>query len=223
MIYAGFWRRFCAFIIDMLLVAIPVMLVFVPVAAAAMLSLGSTPGEISSVQASLLGIIVFSWQVATTVMMWLYFAYFESSAKQATPGKRILGMKVIGADGQRISFGRATARFFSKMISYFFLYIGFIMAGFTNRKQALHDMICETYVVKKEFTPGQELPPTKSHRMWLILVCIVWIAFLLLASLLYAELSISPTQAVAELIKLFDVKRAAERQVDIFHPENEKG
>ena len=106
---------------------------------------------------------MFSWQLITLVLMWLYFALWESGAKQSTWGKRLLGIKVIGADGGRISFGRATARFFCKFVSYVILYIGFIMAAFTNCKRTLHDMIAETYVVKKSFEQGQELPETKTH------------------------------------------------------------
>ena len=71
----------------------------------------------------------------------------ESSEKQATLGKMALGIKVTDGQGQRITFGRATGRFFAKIISRLPLCIGFIIAGFTARKQALHDMIADTLVV----------------------------------------------------------------------------
>jgi len=70
-----------------------------------------------------------------------------SSGWQATVGKRALGMVVTGLDGRRISFARATGRHFAKYISALILFIGFIMAAFTAKKQALHDMIAETLVI----------------------------------------------------------------------------
>jgi uncharacterized RDD family membrane protein YckC len=80
---------------------------------------------------------------------WLYFSLMESSAYQATLGKRLVGIMVTDLSGQRIGFGRATARFFAKYLSQLILYIGFFMAGFTQRKQALHDLIASTLVVRK--------------------------------------------------------------------------
>ena len=81
-------------------------------------------------------------------MQWLYFALLESSAKQGTLGKMALGIRVTDLDGNRISFGRATGRYFAKFISAIILYIGFIMAAFTAKKQALHDIIASTLVIK---------------------------------------------------------------------------
>jgi uncharacterized RDD family membrane protein YckC len=80
---------------------------------------------------------------------WLYFAYQESSPAQATIGKRALGIKVTDLEGNRISFGRATGRYFAKYLSAITLFIGFLLAAFTARKQALHDMIAGTLVVNR--------------------------------------------------------------------------
>ena len=71
------------------------------------------------------------------------------------------------------------------------------MAGFTNRKRALHDMIAETYVVKKDFQNGQELPQTKPLTLWLIIVCVVWVLLLLLGSWLSSRAALTPTQQAA--------------------------
>ena len=79
---------------------------------------------------------------------WLYEAFMLSSEWQATVGKRAMSIMVTGVDGSRISFARATGRHFAKYISAFILCIGFIIAAFTAKKQALHDMIAETVVVK---------------------------------------------------------------------------
>ena len=82
------------------------------------------------------------------VAQWLYFALMESSSKQATLGKMALGIRVTDVNGNRIGFGRATGRHFAKILSGLILGIGFLMAAFTEKKQALHDMIAGTLVVK---------------------------------------------------------------------------
>ena len=69
-----------------------------------------------------------------------YFVYFESSAKQATPGKSMMNIKVTDTNGNRLSVGKALVRNLMKIVSGIILYIGFIMAAFTQKKQALHDM-----------------------------------------------------------------------------------
>ena len=84
-----------------------------------------------------------------TAASWLYGALMESSPYQATLGKMALGMKVTDLYGNRISFARATGRHFAKYISMITLCIGFIMVGFTERKQGLHDMIAGTLVLKQ--------------------------------------------------------------------------
>jgi uncharacterized RDD family membrane protein YckC len=85
----------------------------------------------------------------SSVAKWLYFAYLESGEKQATWGKQALGIYVTDLAGQRVTFGRATGRFFAKIVTGLIpLGIGFIMAGFTERRQALHDMIASTLVLR---------------------------------------------------------------------------
>jgi uncharacterized RDD family membrane protein YckC len=83
------------------------------------------------------------------VLQWLYFAWMESSEHQATLGKMALGLIVTDLNDQRVSFGRATGRFFAKIITSYTFFIGYIMAGFTEKKQALHDMIASTLVLRK--------------------------------------------------------------------------
>jgi uncharacterized RDD family membrane protein YckC len=78
---------------------------------------------------------------------WLYKAAMESSKFQATLGKMALSLRVVDLQGNRISFVRATGRYFAKFISVIF-FVGYIMAGFTQRKQALHDLIAKTYVLR---------------------------------------------------------------------------
>ena len=199
MIYAGFFRRALALIVDTLIVMVPTLFIFGPVVAAQLVALGGADvNSLSTAQASLLGGTIFSWQLVFFALMWLYFAFFESGAKQSTWGKRLLGIKVVGAHGERISFARATGRFFAKFLSYIIFYIGFIMAAFTSQKRALHDVIAETYVVKKSYEEGQELPPTTPHILWLVIVCVLWMLLLFGGLLVSLRLSVTPTQLVAE-------------------------
>lgn len=85
----------------------------------------------------------------TILAIWLYYALFESSGMQATPGKMIMGMKVTDADGDQIGFGMATGRYLGKLIAGFLLGLPYITALFTSKKQAMHDLIAGTIVINK--------------------------------------------------------------------------
>jgi len=80
---------------------------------------------------------------------WLYEAFMMSSEWQPTVGKRVMSIVVTDIDGKRMSFARATGRHFAKYVSALLLGIGFIIAAFMSRRQALHDMIAETLVIKR--------------------------------------------------------------------------
>ena len=83
-------------------------------------------------------------------LYWLYFAGMESSERQATFGKAAMSLRVTDLEGRRLTFGHATGRFFAKIITGMIpLGIGYFMAGFTEKKQALHDMIAGTLVLRK--------------------------------------------------------------------------
>jgi uncharacterized RDD family membrane protein YckC len=129
--YAGFWRRFAAYIIDSILVSVVFWL--------AVLILGAIADDAGVIFAYILG----------TIGGLVYYAGMESSTSQATVGKIALGIQVTDLQGNRVSFGRALGRNLAKILSALILYIGFIMAAFTAKKQALHDMIAGTLVVKK--------------------------------------------------------------------------
>lgn len=83
------------------------------------------------------------------VVVWLYFALMESSENQATIGKAAVSIKVTDMHGNRIGFGKATGRYFGKILSTLILFIGFIMIGFNDKRQALHDQMAGTLVVMK--------------------------------------------------------------------------
>ncbi|MGH9775685.1 MAG: RDD family protein [Candidatus Acidiferrales bacterium] len=140
--YAGFWLRFVAYIIDGLALGVVggIIGVFVGIGLGASMA----NGDPSAMIAALGPIYLFA-----IVGGWLYFALCESSSWQATLGKKAMGLTVTDMNGRRISFGKATGRFFGKIISGMILYIGFIMAGFTEKKQALHDMLAGTLVMKR--------------------------------------------------------------------------
>jgi uncharacterized RDD family membrane protein YckC len=88
--------------------------------------------------------------IALIVVNWLYEALMTSSPRAATLGKMVLSLRIVRFDGAQLSFGRATARHFAKFIvtPAVPLFIGYIMAAFTNRKRALHDILADTLVIK---------------------------------------------------------------------------
>ncbi|HKZ16739.1 MAG TPA: RDD family protein [Geobacteraceae bacterium] len=137
--YAGFWRRFLAFLIDAFILA-TVSFLFT---ASFFLTVMSGPDS------KALGVTVLSNRIFSFLLHWLYFTLMESSSKQATLGKMAIGIIVTDYNGQRISLLRANGRYFGKFLSAFIFGIGFIMAGFTRKKQALHDMLAETLVVMR--------------------------------------------------------------------------
>lgn len=138
--YGGFWRRFVALLIDTVILWIPLG-IFVGVTHLYTIQHLSNGGHtVRSYQLSAGG------ELIGLVAGWLYFALQESSSRQATVGKRALNMKVTDNAGHRISFGRASGRYFAKIISGITLLIGYIIAAFTPRKRALHDMIASTLV-----------------------------------------------------------------------------
>lgn len=153
-VYAGFWWRFLAYIIDDLLIgavswifALPILAIF-GVSMYSFKEAGMNPDDAEML---ILPIILASSSIGMIAMVvqWLYFALMESSKHQGTLGKIVLKIKVTDVDGNRISFARATGRYFGKILSGMIMMIGYIMAGFTEKKQALHDMLASCYVIKE--------------------------------------------------------------------------
>jgi uncharacterized RDD family membrane protein YckC len=141
--YAGFWRRFVAYLIDYLIIG------------AGAFAVGFLIGIVAGVAgADVNGGWLVAIYVITIAGYYLYYAFMESSANQATVGKIALGLKVTDEEGNRISFGRALGRTVAKILSALILFMGFVMAGFTDRKQALHDKIAHTLVVKRSAAPA---------------------------------------------------------------------
>jgi uncharacterized RDD family membrane protein YckC len=154
--YAGFWLRLVAIIIDGIIIGVAQSFIFVPILAA--LGLGfansvetmdmSDPDQAAGMMASIMAMMGGYWILSLTIQV-LYSTFMESSKFQATLGKLALGLKVTDLQGNKLDFTKALVRNLCKLISNFTLFIGYIMAGFTEKKQALHDMIASTLVVKK--------------------------------------------------------------------------
>lgn len=138
-VYAGFWRRFVAILLDALLPT--VCLVALAFFVAVFLLKESIPSTSNSPL-----LMIFS--IVFAICTFFYYPLLESSSWQATIGKRLMGLRVTDIKGTRISFLRALARYLSKILSSIF-FIGYIMAGFTAKKQALHDLIAGTLVLKQ--------------------------------------------------------------------------
>lgn len=129
MMYAGFWIRACAAVLDWIALAIAFgvvgpILTNVP--------FGPEIGGLSSF-----------------LLYGAYFALLESSETQATVGKMLVGIIVTDADGRRLTIPRAIGRYAAKFVSGMTCTIGFLMAAFTDRKRALHDIIADTVVIYK--------------------------------------------------------------------------
>lgn len=148
--YAGFWKRFAAYLIDGCLISFASLFFIVPLVI--VVGVGGASGELDDPSvgliAVLLGMYVFAVMILF-VLQWLYYAIMEST-RGATFGKMALGIKVVDLDGHPISFGRASGRYFAKIISSLTFGIGYVIAGFSQQKQALHDMIAGCLVVNKE-------------------------------------------------------------------------
>ena len=153
--YAGFWMRFAAYFIDNIIIGFIEFLLVLPLLGLLgyNVALVETLSEIENADTDLLVPIIASAvsgiALSALLITWFYYALMQSSAKQATIGKMALGLKVTDVNGDRLTFARASLRYFSKILSSLFFMIGYIMAGFTEKKQALHDMIANTYVVRK--------------------------------------------------------------------------
>lgn len=143
--YAGFWLRAVAYVLDSLLTG---FLVGVFILGPLMQRAGISPENPWEMLTSTNPQVI-AMKLLATMASWLYWALLESSAWQATLGKRLLGLQVTDLAGRRISFARASGRHFAKIISGLLFFGGFVMAGFTEKKQALHDLLAGCLVRKK--------------------------------------------------------------------------
>ena len=134
--YAGFWKRWAAYTLDGVLISFFLNSIYYQIQFRFFYNADD-----------FMQVVVYS--LTTLSFSWAYFAGMESSPLRATLGKMALGLFVTDEEGQRITFGRATGRFFGKIISSFILCIGFMMAGWTPLKQTLHDKMAKALVIQK--------------------------------------------------------------------------
>lgn len=171
--YAGFWIRYVANVIDSLVLAIPQMIVGVIMGVGGVSSKSSFPMAISM------------------LVTWIYFI-FMTEKYQATLGKRAVGIRVVSDNSEKLTLGQIILReTIGKLVSMVILGIGYIMAGFTARKQALHDKIASTVVVYDD--------PNKKTPVWIFIVALVLPAIAivgLLASIVLVSLSSARAKAV---------------------------
>ena len=133
MVYAGFWIRVGAKMIDGLIIGGAGILSFILI-----FLIGGRQNQHIAVM--VLYVFVYGINI-------LYVTFFIGKYG-ATLGKMACGLKVVRPDRERVSYGRAFARYFAEILSGIILYIGYIMVAFDKEKRALHDHICDTRVIK---------------------------------------------------------------------------
>lgn len=154
-VFASFWIRVGAAVIDTIIIGGSLMLLWFVL--------------LFSIMVPTLALVVFPlYWIVSVIGPWLYTALFEASAMQATPGKKAIGIKVTDLQGNRISFGRATGRYFAEWITGMTFLVGYVMVAFTQKRQSLHDMIAGTVVVASTAEPPQvaAAPAAKPMSGW---------------------------------------------------------
>jgi uncharacterized RDD family membrane protein YckC len=151
--YGSFMRRFAAMMIDGVIFAFIMVALFALTGGVAKLTSMVEEGEMS--QNALLANFAGAF-IGLYILQWLYFAYFESSEKQGTFGKQAMGLFVTDINGDRLTFGKASIRYFARLLPTLIPVVGFLYTladyfsqPFTEKKQTLHDMIAGTLVFKK--------------------------------------------------------------------------
>ena len=136
-VYAPYWQRVVAHIIDCICI-------------------GIVSGIVSAVVSYFIDntIAIILLYVVQIVFFWLYYSLQESGPQQGTIGKQIFGIKVTDNHGNKISFLRATARTFSRFISVMACCIGYLMPAITEQSKGLHDFIAGTMVLEETKRPG---------------------------------------------------------------------
>jgi uncharacterized RDD family membrane protein YckC len=158
-VYAGLGRRIVAFIVDIILillldaVAVAILGLFRGLQNLYFFAVQQAPIESITTEgtsAALFGSIIAAYGIVIIVIPWLYYAGFESSRSQATPGKLLMRIVVTDLEGNKPSFARVTLRHFAKFISTLIIFLGFLMIGLTKKRQGLHDKIAGCLVLLQE-------------------------------------------------------------------------
>jgi uncharacterized RDD family membrane protein YckC len=150
--FGGFWIRFVASMLDGIILAVVAgifsMFLFGSFMPRSVMRGNTTPEEALALAGPMLGMLGAS--ILVNMIVGCSYETFFIARLGATPGKVALGLKVVRPDGGPITAGRAAGRYFAKIVSSMILMIGYIMAGLDSQKRALHDMICDTRVIKSQ-------------------------------------------------------------------------
>lgn len=195
--YAGFWKRAVAYIID--------IVIFYGIIYFVITIFSSADGTINNHIKSLLG-----WFIL--LFMWVYFVMSEASSWQATLGKRIVGIKVTDLNGNRISLWRSFMRNISSFLTKYTLFIGYLMCFWTKRKQCLHDKIAKCLVVDKNYVPEQtQNAPAKTPWKSIVLCLCLLAAIIVLPAFLRQYQQASEVVAAIQLTKHLQQTAVAQR------------
>ena len=155
--YAGFWLRFVAYIIDGVILGFLEFILVIPLLG--LLGMNFALMESNNWEGVELELLIPALisagsgiYLSAFLISWLYYALFEAGPRQGTIGKMALGIVVTDMEGNRLNFAKASLRYFGKIVSGAILMIGYIMAGLTQKKQALHDIIAKTLVIRKKLS-----------------------------------------------------------------------
>ncbi len=173
-VYAGFWKRFAAYLIDYFVLLIPSWIIgaILGVGIGAGLGATGTAGTAAEVTAQIIS------GLSGLVIALLYYGFFHASRGGATLGKMAIGIKVVRGNGERLTLGRSIGRYFATILSSLTLLIGYLMAAFTDRKQALHDLICDTVVVDRWAFTDQ--PQMQRHELGTVTIVVLVIGGVLM-------------------------------------------
>ncbi|APB71272.1 RDD family protein [Paenibacillus polymyxa] len=161
-IYGGFWIRTAAFVIDLIILTAIVLLVGG--------AIYIIPDLLGIKETGFIQVLLMLWPlILWLVVPWLYCVLWESSKVKATPGKLMFSLIVVNKEGKRLEFWHASGRYWIKAITFMFVHIIYIVVAFTAKKQGVHDLCTNTFVVnKKELQRHQQqlpFPPVASNIM----------------------------------------------------------
>lgn len=186
-VYAGFWRRFAASVID----GFAIGLVTLPISLPLLLLIGAAEGAGKAGPFVGLGLQL-GLQAFSFVVTVIYFSCFHASRWMASPGKLAVGIKVVRADGTRLGWGRSIGRAFAYYLSVLTLYIGFVIAAFTQRKQGLHDIVCDTLVVDRwAFTDAPQLQKRGLDVVTIVILCLYGVLLLAVLGIIAVALVVA--------------------------------
>ena len=152
--YAGFWRRFAASLVDGIVLFFPNAILRVLAGLPLPLSLHPLHDDQAGRSLAVTGIV--------TLIYWWYCARFESSRWQGTLGQQLLGLRITDVQGRRISFARATGRYFAQWLSMLLCGLGYLFNLWTSRRQTLHDMVAGCLCMRPGASAPVSEPPAPS-------------------------------------------------------------